>query len=383
MSAPPCELRPTTAREVAAILHERYLAHGPGLWIVGGETAAPPPAVDQLHITGLRRVIDYPVRDLTITVEAGMRVADLKQELAAHNQRLPVDVPQVHAATIGGAVACNAHGPGQFGHGTFRDYVIGIKGVDGRGRLFAAGGRVVKNVAGYDLCKLLVGSHGTLAAITELTFKLRPQPDELRFVSLSFDDWSHVERALVCLLTSQTRPVAIELLNRPALRTIAREAGWAATDAAVTLLIGYEGTAREVDWQSETLRTELVQLQDLRTAVVGSGEAVRLWSAIVEWPIPSRDEFVSGYTLRPSRVVEFAIAADRAGAALLSHAGHGGVQLRGATAALTELLVSLGGTVAHSTDSSSGTASAPRSQAGLERQLRQTFDPHGLLNPSV
>ena len=114
----------------------------------------------------LNRVIDYPARDMTITVQAGITIAELQTLLAAENQRLPVDVPHADRATLGGALAVNVSGPRRYGFGTLRDYVIGISTVNDEGQEVKAGGRVVKNVAGYDLCKLHIGALGTLGIIT-------------------------------------------------------------------------------------------------------------------------------------------------------------------------------------------------------------------------
>ena len=130
-----------------------------------------------LDLTGLAKIVDYTPRDMTILVEAGVRMADLAATLAAEGQQLPIDVPRASEATIGGVVATNWNGPRRYGHGTVRDYVIGIHAVDGRGVAFKGGGRVVKNVAGYDFCKLLTGSLGTLGVITQLAFKVKPQPE--------------------------------------------------------------------------------------------------------------------------------------------------------------------------------------------------------------
>ena len=101
----------------------------------------------------------------------------LKQTLASEGLMLPLDVPQQEAATLGGVIATNTNGPRRFGLGTVRDYVIGIEAVNGKGQLFHGGGRVVKNVAGYDFCKLLTGSMGTLGVITQATVKLKPIPE--------------------------------------------------------------------------------------------------------------------------------------------------------------------------------------------------------------
>jgi glycolate oxidase FAD binding subunit len=122
----------------------------------------------------LNRVIDYPHEDMTITVEAGMTMAELQQTLAQHRQTLPIDVPLPEQATVGGSLAANISGPRRLGHGTWRDYVLGITWINDQGQLAKAGGRVVKNVAGYDFCKLFCGSLGTLGIVTQVTLKVKP-----------------------------------------------------------------------------------------------------------------------------------------------------------------------------------------------------------------
>src|SRR5262249_29526646 len=136
---------------------------------VGLPPARPGVALDLL---GLKRVIDYPARDMTITVQAGITVQAPGQLLAAEGQRVPVDVPLPSRATLGGAMAANASGPRRLGAGTLRDYVIGVTTVNDQGQETKAGGRVVKNVAGYDLCKLHLGALGTLGVITQATLKV-------------------------------------------------------------------------------------------------------------------------------------------------------------------------------------------------------------------
>ena len=134
-------------------------------------------------------------------------------------------------------IATNTSGPRRFGQGTIRDYVIGISAVDGRGVAFKAGGRVVKNVAGYDFCKLLVGSFGTLAVITQLTLKTKPRPEASALVACDVRDYSQADALLAALVSSQTTPVAIELLTGPA---------WQADEALESLAPG--GVARLVVW---------------------------------------------------------------------------------------------------------------------------------------
>ncbi len=191
------------------------------IYTIGGGTSldcglpAKRPGVG-LVTTGLIRVIDYPARDMTVTVEAGIRVADLQKLLAGERQRLPVDCPKPEEATLGGVVATNTSGARRFGNGTLRDYVIGISAVDGRGTAFKAGGRVVKNVAGYDFCKLLTGSAGTLAVITQVTFKVRPLPEVSTFVVAPVASLEQAERVFAGLVSSKATPAAIELSAGPA-----------------------------------------------------------------------------------------------------------------------------------------------------------------------
>jgi glycolate dehydrogenase FAD-binding subunit len=180
-SAPMPLLRPGSALEMAEIVR-RAAAAGQALYPVGGRTmlglGMPPERTGwAVDTRALSAVIDYPARDMTITVEAGIPLARLQATLAAENQRLPIDVPQPESATLGGALATNASGPGRLGYGTLRDYVIGIRWINDEGQEVKAGGRVVKNVAGYDLCKLHVGALGTLGIITQVTLKLRPLPE--------------------------------------------------------------------------------------------------------------------------------------------------------------------------------------------------------------
>src|SRR5262249_39620905 len=137
-----------------------------------------------VDLRGLAQVIDYPARDMTITVQAGVTLAQLREVLAAENQRLPIDVPRAEQATLSGALAANVSGPRRYGFGTLRDYVIGISVVNDEGQEVKAGGRVVKNVAGYDLCKLHIGALGTLGIITQVTLKLKPRPEETALVAV-------------------------------------------------------------------------------------------------------------------------------------------------------------------------------------------------------
>jgi glycolate dehydrogenase FAD-binding subunit len=141
----------------------------PGLWQSEAAT--------ELELGGLRGIVDYDPAELTFTAEAGTPVAEVVDALSEHGQYLPFDPPLVGAgATLGGVVAAATSGPGAFRHGSVRDFVIGAQIVDGTGRLINSGGRVVKNAAGFDLPKLMIGSLGRLGVMVRLSFKVFPRP---------------------------------------------------------------------------------------------------------------------------------------------------------------------------------------------------------------
>lgn len=192
------------------------------------------PAGQVVRLGELTQVVDYPYRDLTITVQAGLTLAELRRVLAAQGQTLPLDVPLPHQATAGGSVAANVNGPRRSGWGTWRDYVIGLSFVNDRGEEVKAGGRVVKNVAGYDLCKLMTGSSGTLGVITQITLKVRPRPEKLAIVPLRVRG-EHLVAVFDILRGSRARPV-IQVLS-------SLEADEYRFD------VGFEDSAAAVDWQ--------------------------------------------------------------------------------------------------------------------------------------
>jgi glycolate oxidase FAD binding subunit len=147
--------------------------------------SAPGHDVSPLSIAGLSGIVEYDPAELTITVLAGTRIDTVQRVLTEQAQHLPFDPPRVSAgATVGGVVATGAAGPLALRHGGVRDFVIGVRIIDGAGRLIKGGGKVVKNAAGFDLPKLMVGSMGRLGAITEVSFKVFPKPESsvtLRF----------------------------------------------------------------------------------------------------------------------------------------------------------------------------------------------------------
>src|SRR5205085_3792695 len=133
-----------------------------------------------LVLTRLAALVEHEPGDLTTTAQAGITIATLQVALRARGQWLSLDPPDAARATLGGVMAANASGPRRHLYGTARDLVIGMTVVTADGAVVRAGGKVVKNVAGYDLPKLFVGSYGTLGIVVDVTVKLRPVPDQER-----------------------------------------------------------------------------------------------------------------------------------------------------------------------------------------------------------
>jgi glycolate oxidase FAD binding subunit len=186
--APMAVLKPRSAEEVAGIV--RFAAAEKLAMAACGsrsklELGMPPQRYDlALDMTDLRQIAHYDPGDLTVSVDAGMPLGELAKVLAAKNQFLPLAVPCAATSTVGGAIASGIDSTLRQQYGTARDFLIGAEFVDGTGKECKSGGRVVKNVTGYDLHKLLVGSLGTLGVITRLNFRTFPLP-ELRGVRLA------------------------------------------------------------------------------------------------------------------------------------------------------------------------------------------------------
>jgi glycolate oxidase FAD binding subunit len=176
---------PTSDEEVRELVAETG-AHGRRIEVIGGGTkrsVGPVTADVTLSLAGLDKVIDYAPDELVLTAQAGTRLADLEQLVAGEGQMLAFEPPRwtnllrsAGEPTLGGALAANLSGPRRIRAGAARDHFLGFSAVSGRGELFKAGGKVVKNVTGYDLMKLMAGSWGTLAVLTEVTIKVLPAP---------------------------------------------------------------------------------------------------------------------------------------------------------------------------------------------------------------
>jgi glycolate oxidase FAD binding subunit len=171
------------------------------------------PADVRITTAGMKRLLQYEPRDLTVGVESGTPFAELNSLLARNGQMIPLDGPYGDSATVGGMVAANISGARRRHYGTARDLVIGMKFATLEGKLVQSGGMVVKNVAGLDMGKLMIGSFGTLAAIASVNFKLTPRPAVARTILFTFEDLPTAIEGRNAAIRGVLNPVAVEILN--------------------------------------------------------------------------------------------------------------------------------------------------------------------------
>jgi len=225
-----------------------------------------PVAVDLVvDTTRLDRLVAHRHEDMTATVQAGVGLAALNRRLAEHDQRLPVE-SAFEGTTVGGLLATNDAGPLRHRYGTPRDLLIGVTLALADGRIVKAGGTVVKNVAGYDLGKLVCGSHGTLAAIVDATFKLLPVPRASATLVASYADTDELARDAAALAGSQVELMAFDLRmsERTGLQLLVRLASSPVATAALT--------------------REAKQVLSAQTLVVTSGAEQDLWAEQIRLP---------------------------------------------------------------------------------------------------
>ena len=239
-------VRPASVDEVSETLRAAA-ADGRTVVPVGGRSklgwAAPPESCDLLlDLTALDRVVEHVAGDLVVVAEAGLRLADLQEQLGGAGQLLGLDPPE-EGATLGGVVSANASGPRRLRYGTTRDLLIGITVVLADGTVAHAGGKVVKNVAGYDLGKLFTGAHGTLGVITSTTWRLHPVAPARRVVALELPDAAAAGPLAVRLARSTLTPSAVELTGT--------------AGGAARLLVLFESIAESVADQARSAGTLL------------------------------------------------------------------------------------------------------------------------------
>jgi glycolate oxidase FAD binding subunit len=253
--APSFVVEPGSTEETSELMrfvNDRDLAVAPR---GGGTTMAlgnPPRELDLiLSTTRMDGVVEHVPGDQVVRVQSGIRLRDLQERLARSDQMLGVDPPEEgEGATVGGIVATNSSGPRRYRYGTIRDLIIGITVVLADGTVAKAGGKVVKNVAGYDLSKLFTGSLGTLGVIAECNFRLHPMPEVARAVAVELPDTASAGAASQAILHAQIVPSAVELY-------------WSNDTRLLTVLI--EGIPSGVEAQVQTASHILGSFGEVRT----------------------------------------------------------------------------------------------------------------------
>jgi len=232
----------------------------------------PPQLPHTLDVAAFAGVRQYEPEELVLTAGAATPLSEIESALAAKRQMLafePADWRTLLGSTaasptLGGVVACNLSGPRRIRQGAARDHVLGVAAVSGRGEAFKAGGRVVKNVTGYDLCKLLAGSYGTLAVMTEISVKVLPAPEATRTVALAgLDD----ARAVAAMTHG---------LNSP--HELSGAAHLPKADGRAQTILRVEGPVPSVEARSQALRDELKPFG--AAEIVGDAESIELWAAV-------------------------------------------------------------------------------------------------------
>lgn len=269
-------LFPKTEEEIVKSI-EFCQEHKKAILIVGGGTKSSIGASNgtdiKLSLSEYSGIVEHTVGDMTVTVKAGTRYEDLQNYLAQHNQKVALDPSWPSKATIGGVIAANDSGPKRLGYGTARDSVIGLRTVYPNGKVIRSGGKVVKNVAGYDMNKLFIGAMGTLGVISEITLKLRPlqKCESLMLLSFPNGNLEDIRNFATTLLDSMMEPVALELLN-PAISEKLTEVN------AYTLAISLEDVESSVRYQEELIKN--LQLNNTELEILDDAKAKDFWKKV-------------------------------------------------------------------------------------------------------
>jgi glycolate oxidase FAD binding subunit len=347
-------VEPKSAKELAAALADAN-AQGRMVSPRGGATKIawgnPPARTDVvLSTVRLNRVLEHAWADMTVTVESGCTVHALQDTLAEHGQRLAIDPLWPERATIGGILATNDSGALRIRYGSLRDLIIGITVALPDGTLAMSGGKVVKNVAGYDLPKLMTGALGTLGVITQAVFRLHPLPRHSRTLSAPLDAEA-AEKTMLAIQDSQLAHAAVQY------RADAEE---------VDVL--FEGTEAGIAAQEESLKS-LGYFTPSRPDVWSAREAL--------WPADAAT--IVKFSVLPSQIAA-TLQHLRPANAVVQATGIGHATLKTDVAEARRYVESLGGSLVILTPSAQDAWGNPGDALPLMRAVKQQFDPNRILN---
>jgi FAD/FMN-containing dehydrogenase len=251
--------------------------------------------LEKVDLSAVASLVEHQPEDMTATVEAGMTLCAFQERLRASGQWLPIDPPD-QTITIGDLLAFNMTGSRQLGYGTIRDYLIGIRVAMADGTLIKAGGKVVKNVAGYDMCKLFIGAHHSIGIIVEATFKLRPLPEKESFTQTSVDSLDTLDELRRRFWSSRAEPVLFDAHN---------------VAGKIEVVAGFAGNREDVDAQVEIAREMSFN------PVSGMEYAMNFWA----------DGPAKHLSVLPSRCVQ--LISETKAERWLVHLGNGIIHFRG------------------------------------------------------
>lgn len=394
---------PASKEDVAAIL---VLAGAEGIPVMpsGSGTklgiGTPPTRLGiVLGMKRMARIVEHEPGDLTATAEGGIPLAAMQAELAQRGQWLSLDPAWADRATLGGVLASNASGPRRHLYGTARDLLIGVTIAMADGTIVRGGGKVVKNVAGYDLPKLYIGSFGTLGVIVDATVKLRPLPDVDRVVVARFHSLKDAGHGARAITGSDLVPSALEIVDGEALRAIGGGEGGAG------LLIGIDGIPMQVDWQCAEVSRLLAPVGLVEARVLDGPERDATWrargalgreafgdiAAVMKWgvlPTQVADVMEQGVAIAQRNGLRAAIAA-HAGVGIASAVLSGGSDTNAVVAAITECRAMITAAGGHAMVEWAPLAvkarvavwDAPGPTTRIMKGIKERLDPRGVLNP--
>jgi glycolate oxidase FAD binding subunit len=409
-TAPPLVARPGTQQQVEAVVAACGKA-GAAIAPWGNGIAMglgnPPSRLDVvLCLDRLTRIVEFDPANLVVSAEAGVRLADLQQVLTAEREFLPLDPARMERRTVGGAIATNASGPSRLLYGTARDLVLGLRVVLPSGERVRCGGKVIKNVSGYDMNKIFIGSLGTLGIITEVTFKLLPAPATRATVAGVFADLARAAALVTRALESFLLPEAMELLDPQALAGVATGLGLEGS-AGYGVALSLAGSRETVERQVRGFTRFLTDGTAVGTSTLGAEASLTAWRGIrdvLDRALGTADAVVVKIGVPISKTAAFLASAEdlarRHGwrGAIAAHAGSGVVRAaytmgRGTSEVARDGIEALR-REAEATEGSLVVEAAPLAlkrhldawgKPGeafpVMRRLKTEFDPLGLMNP--
>jgi glycolate oxidase FAD binding subunit len=397
-------LAPADEAELAALVRQAAAEDRP-LQVEGAGSKrhhgpAAPPDARVISLRRLNRITADAPRDLVVSVQAGARLAELQRTLAEHHQWLPVDPPYA-AATIGGILATASAGPRRLGHGTIKDALLGLHAMGPDGAITRSGGRVVKNVSGFDLHRLQVGGFGALGILIEAHFKVTTRPAVSGAWLVAEADVPTALRLLLAVRASAMRPVALEALDAGALagcRALVPEI----PDAPALALVGIEGTRAVFDRHLRELEALRAQVSGRMTTVIEGSATDRLWQGFRDAPGRAAGDITLRLGALPHDLPGL-LEVDLGGCGLTAiscHAGNGIARLRFARPADVPAWLAQAPLVSLAAAARAGggylvAESAPLDLPGRDRLpwtpgsapvhplfqgIRQAWDPGGILN---